>query len=58
MVFESTDVYPTKESDIKIIPPPVSSYGFQKLAVEYYAKSAYSQYGWNTRLLDPLTVWV
>lgn len=53
MVFESTDVYPTKESDIKIIPPPVSSYGFQKLAVEYYAKSAYSQYGLEYSIARP-----
>ena len=53
MVFESTDVYPTKESDIKIIPPPISSYGFQKLAVEYYAKSAYSQYGLEYSIARP-----
>ena len=32
MVFESTDIYPTKESDLFNIPPPISSYGFQKLA--------------------------
>ena len=25
-----------KESDISLIPPPISSYGFQKLAVEYF----------------------
>jgi hypothetical protein len=26
------------------IPPPLSSYGFQKLAVEYYARAAWDQY--------------
>ena len=35
MVFESTDKFPTKEDDLFKIPPPFSSYGFQKLSVEY-----------------------
>ena len=26
------------------IPPPLSSYGFQKLAVEYFARAAWDQY--------------
>jgi nucleoside-diphosphate-sugar epimerase len=26
------------------VPPPLSSYGFQKLAVEYFARAAYDQY--------------
>jgi nucleoside-diphosphate-sugar epimerase len=45
MVFESTDRWPSKEGDEKIVPPPFSSYGFQKLAVEYFARAAYDQYG-------------
>ena len=53
MVFESTDVYPTKESDLKVIPPPFSSYGFQKLAVEYFAKAAHSQYGLEYSIARP-----
>ena len=53
MVFESTDIYPTKEEDLFNIPPPVSSYGFQKLAVEYFAKSAYSQYGLEYSIARP-----
>ena len=53
MVFESTDVYPTKESDLKVIPPPFSSYGFQKLAVEYFAKAANSQYGLEYSIARP-----
>ena len=44
MVFESTQQWPSKEGDERIIPPPVSSYGFQKLAVEYFAKAAWDQY--------------
>jgi nucleoside-diphosphate-sugar epimerase len=44
MVFESTDRWPSREGDERRIPPPLSSYGFQKLAVEYYAKAAWDQY--------------
>ncbi len=38
MVFEETSIYPTPESAIKNTPPPASTYGFQKLASEYFAK--------------------
>lgn len=44
MVYESTDRWPSREGDERRIPPPLSSYGFQKLAVEYYARAAWDQY--------------
>jgi UDP-glucose 4-epimerase len=44
MVFESTDVYPTPEGAELTSPPPQSTYGFQKLATEYFAKGAWEQY--------------
>ncbi|HWS35957.1 MAG TPA: NAD(P)-dependent oxidoreductase [Actinoplanes sp.] len=44
MVFESTDRWPSREGDQNEVPPPKSSYGFQKLAVEYYARAAWDQY--------------
>jgi nucleoside-diphosphate-sugar epimerase len=44
MVFESADRWPSKEGDERIVPPPLSSYGFQKLAVEYFARAAWDQY--------------
>ncbi len=44
MVFESTDDWPSFEGQERQIPPPLSSYGFQKLAVEYFAKAAWDQY--------------
>ena len=44
MVFESAEHWPSKEGDERKIPPPLSSYGFQKLAVEYFAKAAWDQY--------------
>ncbi len=53
MVFESSDVFPTEEKDLFNIPPPISSYGFQKLAVEYFARSAHSQYGLEYAIARP-----
>src|SRR5579875_206062 len=44
MVFESTDRWPSVEGDELKVPPPKSSYGFQKLAVEYFARAAWDQY--------------
>ncbi len=44
MVFESTDRWPSREGDERVVPPPLSSYGFQKLAVEYFARAAWDQY--------------
>jgi UDP-glucose 4-epimerase len=44
MVFEATDRWPSVEGDERQIPPPLSSYGFQKLAVEYFARAAHEQY--------------
>lgn len=44
MVFESTEEWPSVEGDERRIAPPLSSYGFQKLAVEYFAKAAWQQY--------------
>ena len=44
MVFESADRWPSVEGDERRVPPPLSSYGFQKLAVEYFAIAAWDQY--------------
>jgi UDP-glucose 4-epimerase len=44
MVYESTDHWPSEEGDEQKVPPPLSSYGFQKLAVEYFARAAWDQY--------------
>jgi UDP-glucose 4-epimerase len=44
MVFESTDTWPSHEGQEREVPPPLSSYGFQKLAVEYFARAAWDQY--------------
>lgn len=43
-VFESTRTWPSVEGDERRIAPPLSSYGFQKLAVEYFARAAWEQH--------------
>jgi nucleoside-diphosphate-sugar epimerase len=44
MVFESTTQFPTPEGAQLTSPPPKSTYGFQKLASEYFARGAFEQY--------------
>jgi nucleoside-diphosphate-sugar epimerase len=44
MVYESTSEYPTPEGAEQKCPPPRSTYGFQKLATEYFVKGAWEQY--------------
>ena len=53
MVFENTDQYPSQEDSIKSCPPPTSTYGFQKLASEYFAKGAYEQYDLPYTVIRP-----
>lgn len=53
MVFESATSYPSKEGDERIIPPPLSTYGFQKLACEYYCQGAWEQYKLPYTIIRP-----
>lgn len=53
MVFESTKVYPTPEDEVLKCPPPMSTYGFQKLASEYFCKGAFEQYGLPYTIIRP-----
>ena len=53
MVFESAEAWPSIEGQQREIPPPKSSYGFQKLAVEYYAEAAHEQYGLPYTIVRP-----
>ena len=53
MVFESADVFPTPEGAQLTSPPPRSTYGFQKLATEYFARGAHEQYGLPYTIVRP-----
>jgi nucleoside-diphosphate-sugar epimerase len=50
MVFESANVFPTPEGAERTSPPPLSTYGFQKLACG-------SSTGCRTRSCGPSTAW-
>src|SRR6185436_642562 len=45
--------WPSVEGQQHEIPPPLSSYGFQKLAVEYFARAAFDQYGLPYTIVRP-----
>jgi nucleoside-diphosphate-sugar epimerase len=53
MVFESTATWPSKEGDERRCAPPLSSYGFQKLAVEYFAHAAWEQHQLPYTIIRP-----
>eukprot|EP00448_Togula_jolla_P040385 CAMPEP_0170631914 /NCGR_PEP_ID=MMETSP0224-20130122/34955_1 /TAXON_ID=285029 /ORGANISM="Togula jolla, Strain CCCM 725" /LENGTH=317 /DNA_ID=CAMNT_0010960405 /DNA_START=18 /DNA_END=967 /DNA_ORIENTATION=- len=53
MVYESAETFPSKESDLPACPPPRSTYGFQKLACEYFAKGAFEQHGLAYTIIRP-----
>jgi nucleoside-diphosphate-sugar epimerase len=53
MVYESTDVFPTPETAIATSPPPISTYGFQKLACEYFARGASEQFQLPYTIIRP-----
>jgi nucleoside-diphosphate-sugar epimerase len=53
MVFESATVFPTPEGAERTSPPPISTYGFQKLASEYFARGAWEQYQLPYTILRP-----
>jgi nucleoside-diphosphate-sugar epimerase len=53
MVFESAPTWPSYEGQERVVPPPLSSYGFQKLAVEYFAHAAFDQYALPYTIVRP-----
>jgi len=44
MVYENATIFPTPEGHERQCPPPSSTYGFQKLACEYFCQGAWEQY--------------
>jgi nucleoside-diphosphate-sugar epimerase len=45
MIYERATTFPSKEGDEEKIAPPITCYGFQKLAVHYFAKGFLSEHG-------------
>jgi len=53
MVFENASIFPTPEGHERECPPPSSTYGFQKLACEYFVQGAWEQYQLPYTILRP-----
>src|SRR3954471_18039385 len=53
MVYESSSIFPTPEGAQLTSPPPRSTYGFQKLATEYFARGAHEQYSLPYTIVRP-----
>jgi len=53
MVFENATLFPTPEGEQLKCPPPFSTYGFQKLSCEYFAKGAWEQYRLPYTIIRP-----
>ena len=53
MVYESATVFPTPEGAQLTSPPPISTYGFQKLSSEYFARGAWEQHQLPYTILRP-----
>mmetsp|Transcript_25083 Transcript_25083/g.70728 ORF Transcript_25083/g.70728 Transcript_25083/m.70728 type:complete len:368 (-) Transcript_25083:84-1187(-) len=53
MVYECAETFPSKEADLGTCPPPRSTYGFQKLACEYFARGAWEQHGLPYTVVRP-----
>lgn len=57
MVFESATHFPSKEEDLKITPPPISSYGFSKLSGEWYCHAFHDEYGLPFSICRPFNAY-
>ena len=53
MVYESATAFPTAEGAQLTSPPPKSTYGFQKLATEFFARGANEQHGLPFTIVRP-----
>ena len=53
MVYECAERFPSQEGDQRACPPPRSTYGFQKLACEYFAQGAWEEYQLPYTIIRP-----
>ena len=57
MVFESTKTFPSKESDVRKMPPPISAYGFSKLIGEEYCKAFADEFDLKYAICRPFNAY-
>ena len=53
MVFESAERFPSREEDLRVIPPPLTAYGFSKLIGEWYCRAFRDQHGLRYTIIRP-----
>lgn len=57
MVFESTKFFPSRESDLRLTPPPITAYGFSKLSGEKYCEAFHDQHGLDYTIIRPFNAY-
>jgi UDP-glucose 4-epimerase len=57
MVFENAVQFPSFEEDVRFTFPPNSTYGFQKLATEYFCRGAHEQYKLPYTIVRPFNAY-
>jgi UDP-glucose 4-epimerase len=57
MVFERAVEFPTTEAHLLDCPPPLSAYGFSKLAGEVYTRAAHDQHGLRFTICRPFNAY-
>lgn len=57
MVFERAMSFPSKEEDVFSNPPPITHYGFSKLAGEYFCTAYRNQYGLKYTIFRPFNAY-
>lgn len=53
MVFESATRFPSREEDLRTLPPPLTAYGFSKLVGEWYCRAFHDQHGLRYSIVRP-----
>ncbi|MBS3061814.1 MAG: NAD-dependent epimerase/dehydratase family protein [Candidatus Diapherotrites archaeon] len=57
MVFESTTSFPSKETDLKKVAPPITAYGFSKLSGEKYCHAFHDQFNLDYTIIRPFNAY-
>lgn len=57
MVFESATSFPSRESDLATIPPPLTAYGCSKLIGEWYCDAFRKEHGLSYTIVRPFNAY-
>ena len=57
MVYEAAERFPSREEDVRTIPPPFTAYGFSKLMGEWYCRAFADQHGLRHTIIRPFNAY-